>query len=208
MKAYTQFSNLCRHKRMHADCRVQIKCTKCGQNFSTVTSLSKHKRFCDSTTPLQVPSSIQGNTSSGGHHKGQTMTTPPNYFSNPLFGTPPYLAPGFPPYGLAQMFPGNHAQAPNYPFIFNKDLHNMVPPPMWMLQQQLNRNNVKHSPSRSSISGDETNSSQDLKNSMDDIKVKQEERNTNTPDDKVSIFFFSYSKSPSNTKYSFYSSNL
>ncbi|XP_017774324.1 PREDICTED: transcription factor hamlet-like isoform X2 [Nicrophorus vespilloides] len=50
-KAYTQFSNLCRHKRMHADCRMQIKCVKCSQTFSTVTSLSKHKRFCDSTTP-------------------------------------------------------------------------------------------------------------------------------------------------------------
>ncbi|XP_018561523.1 MDS1 and EVI1 complex locus protein EVI1-like isoform X3 [Anoplophora glabripennis] len=50
-KAYTQFSNLCRHKRMHADCRMQIKCVKCNQSFSTVTSLSKHKRFCDSTTP-------------------------------------------------------------------------------------------------------------------------------------------------------------
>ena len=34
---------------MHADCRMQIKCVKCGQSFSTLTSLSKHKRFCDST---------------------------------------------------------------------------------------------------------------------------------------------------------------
>ncbi|KAJ8980784.1 hypothetical protein NQ317_019450 [Molorchus minor] len=58
-KAYTQFSNLCRHKRMHADCRMQIKCVKCGQSFSTVTSLSKHKRFCDSTTPsLPSPSQL------------------------------------------------------------------------------------------------------------------------------------------------------
>ncbi|CAG2167309.1 unnamed protein product, partial [Oppiella nova] len=48
-KAYTQFSNLCRHKRMHANCRLQIKCNKCGQAFSTVTSLSKHKRFCEGT---------------------------------------------------------------------------------------------------------------------------------------------------------------
>lgn len=47
LKAYTQFSNLCRHKRMHADCRQQIKCTDCGQAFSTITSLSKHKRFCE-----------------------------------------------------------------------------------------------------------------------------------------------------------------
>ena len=47
LKAYTQFSNLCRHKRMHADCRQQIKCSDCGQAFSTTTSLSKHRRFCD-----------------------------------------------------------------------------------------------------------------------------------------------------------------
>ena len=33
---------------MHADCRMQIKCVKCNQSFSTVTSLTKHKRFCDS----------------------------------------------------------------------------------------------------------------------------------------------------------------
>lgn len=69
LKAYTQFSNLCRHKRMHATCRMQIKCHRCGQGFATVTSLSKHKRFCGSpggrsppepmsaataTTPLQL----------------------------------------------------------------------------------------------------------------------------------------------------------
>ncbi|XP_022665440.1 MDS1 and EVI1 complex locus protein EVI1-B-like isoform X3 [Varroa destructor] len=47
LKAYTQFSNLCRHKRMHATCRTQIKCKKCGQNFATVASLTKHKRFCE-----------------------------------------------------------------------------------------------------------------------------------------------------------------
>ena len=32
---------------MHADCRQQIKCKDCGQAFSTMTSLSKHKRFCE-----------------------------------------------------------------------------------------------------------------------------------------------------------------
>ena len=32
---------------MHADCRQQIKCKDCGQSFSTMTSLSKHKRFCE-----------------------------------------------------------------------------------------------------------------------------------------------------------------
>ena len=54
-KSYTQFSNLCRHKRMHANCRMQIKCHKCGQAFSTVTSLSKHRRFCDSTPSPFLP---------------------------------------------------------------------------------------------------------------------------------------------------------
>ena len=40
---------------MHVNCRMQIKCHKCGQAFSTVTSLSKHRRFCDSTpTPTSV----------------------------------------------------------------------------------------------------------------------------------------------------------
>ncbi|XP_052338529.1 histone-lysine N-methyltransferase PRDM16-like isoform X4 [Oncorhynchus keta] len=46
-KSYTQFSNLCRHKRMHADCRTQIKCKDCGQMFSTTSSLNKHQRFCE-----------------------------------------------------------------------------------------------------------------------------------------------------------------
>ncbi|XP_057655264.1 transcription factor hamlet-like isoform X1 [Diorhabda carinulata] len=50
LKSYTQFSNLCRHRRMHANCRMQIKCVKCGKSFPTLTSLSKHKRFCDSPT--------------------------------------------------------------------------------------------------------------------------------------------------------------
>ncbi|XP_012160024.1 transcription factor hamlet isoform X2 [Ceratitis capitata] len=62
-KAYTQFSNLCRHKRMHADCRMQIRCPKCGQSFSTGTSLTKHKRFCDSTSvplPTQAVSVATG----------------------------------------------------------------------------------------------------------------------------------------------------
>uniref|UniRef100_S4RQ95 C2H2-type domain-containing protein n=1 Tax=Petromyzon marinus TaxID=7757 RepID=S4RQ95_PETMA len=46
-KSYTQFSNLCRHKRMHADCRTQIRCKDCGQLFATASSLNKHRRFCE-----------------------------------------------------------------------------------------------------------------------------------------------------------------
>ncbi|CAD6999135.1 unnamed protein product [Ceratitis capitata] len=48
---------------MHADCRMQIRCPKCGQSFSTGTSLTKHKRFCDSTSvplPTQAVSVATG----------------------------------------------------------------------------------------------------------------------------------------------------
>lgn len=42
---------------MHADCRLQIRCQRCGQPFSTVTSLAKHRRFCDTATvPVSVAS--------------------------------------------------------------------------------------------------------------------------------------------------------
>ncbi|XP_062532113.1 histone-lysine N-methyltransferase PRDM16 isoform X6 [Bombyx mori] len=49
-KAYTQFSNLCRHKRMHVACRAVVECGKCGQSFASYASLTKHKRFCDTAT--------------------------------------------------------------------------------------------------------------------------------------------------------------
>ncbi|KAJ9579357.1 hypothetical protein L9F63_024535, partial [Diploptera punctata] len=74
-KAYTQFSNLCRHKRMHADCRMQIKCVKCGQSFSTLTSLSKHKRFCDSTAPSPGAASA---SSPSQQHPMHHPALPPN----------------------------------------------------------------------------------------------------------------------------------
>ncbi|XP_037075818.1 transcription factor hamlet-like [Pollicipes pollicipes] len=72
-KAYTQFSNLCRHKRNHVDCRKQIKCGRCGQVFSHETSLTKHKRFCDS-----APAPLFG----GEKPPAAPMTLPPN--ANPL----------------------------------------------------------------------------------------------------------------------------
>ncbi|XP_066153547.1 transcription factor hamlet isoform X2 [Euwallacea fornicatus] len=105
-KAYTQFSNLCRHKRMHSDCRLQIKCAKCGQPFSTVTSLSKHKRFCDSTG--QPPS----------------LTSPPQLpmaSSYPFYRSPlPFaLPPQFPNYQMQGIFP----TTPNPTFINPFFLH-------------------------------------------------------------------------------------
>ena len=85
MKAYTQFSNLCRHKRMHADCRQQIKCVDCGQTFSTLISLNKHKRFCDGVLAHRSSSSssevspryrMQLRSPSGPPHKQQTQQPP------------------------------------------------------------------------------------------------------------------------------------
>ncbi|KAG7202017.1 hypothetical protein KM043_004703 [Ampulex compressa] len=98
-KSYTQFSNLCRHKRMHADCRMQIKCVKCGQSFSTVTSLSKHKRFCDSTST--------------------TMPQLPNAPASPfmVYPRPPVnLTGGLPFYhhGLIGPYPGMFPGGPNF----------------------------------------------------------------------------------------------
>ena len=59
-KAYTQFSNLCRHKRMHADCRQPVKCDMCQQTFSTLHSLSKHKPFCGQVSAPSKPKQEKG----------------------------------------------------------------------------------------------------------------------------------------------------
>ncbi|XP_070493651.1 transcription factor hamlet-like isoform X3 [Chironomus tepperi] len=124
-KAYTQFSNLCRHKRMHADCRMQIKCNKCGQSFSTVTSLSKHKRFCDSTGG---GSNLVGNQQSPQQNSqsiSSNMTTPPNPFL--MFRNSPFFPPGLSPYpSLQGIFPPSPAQAPHFPLFLPK--HNFEIP--------------------------------------------------------------------------------
>ena len=85
-KSYTQFSNLCRHKRMHANCRMQIKCSKCGQAFSTVTSLSKHRRFCDST-----PSPYLALAAQQQQQQQQSLLHPSN---KPMPTSPPSLSKG------------------------------------------------------------------------------------------------------------------
>ncbi|KAG5889060.1 hypothetical protein JTB14_020413 [Gonioctena quinquepunctata] len=99
-KAYTQFSNLCRHKRMHADCRMQIKCVKCGQSFSTVTSLSKHKRFCDSTTPTS------------------SLSTQPQLPISAMAGNNPFPLYRSPlPFGFTPQFPPYHQLFHSGPMI-------------------------------------------------------------------------------------------
>ena len=51
---------------------MQIKCHKCGQAFSTVTSLSKHRRFCDST-----PTPVSTGGAPTGYHGLSPIKSPP-----------------------------------------------------------------------------------------------------------------------------------
>jgi hypothetical protein len=102
---------------MHADCRMQIKCNKCGQTFSTVTSLSKHKRFCDSAG--SVTGAVGGQQNS---HQQQSqaaaMSTPPNPYLM-LRNHASFFPPGFSPFpGLQGIFPPSSAQTPPFPLLF------------------------------------------------------------------------------------------
>ncbi|XP_069668872.1 transcription factor hamlet-like isoform X2 [Periplaneta americana] len=119
-----KFSNLCRHKRMHADCRMQIKCVKCGQSFSTVTSLSKHKRFCDSTTsspggggapppPQQHPLHHPALGPSSGSAMNHLTHSQPANSTNPFLMYP--RPPGIPFYPPSLISP--------YPSIFHPTPH-------------------------------------------------------------------------------------
>jgi len=44
-KSYTQFSNLCRHRRMRAACRRRLICDVCGASLPTAASLARHRRL-------------------------------------------------------------------------------------------------------------------------------------------------------------------
>ncbi|XP_032887890.1 histone-lysine N-methyltransferase MECOM isoform X8 [Amblyraja radiata] len=109
-KSYTQFSNLCRHKRMHADCRTQIKCKDCGQMFSTTSSLNKHRRFCEGKNHF---------TTGGLFGQGIALTNAPTLEKSSLVN----LNHSNP--GLADYFGGNRhgagltfPAAPGFPFSF------------------------------------------------------------------------------------------
>lgn len=95
---------------MHANCRQQIKCGKCGQSFSTVTSQTKHRRFCESTN-----SPITGTTAA--LHTSPTAMNSANPFlmyPRPFF--PPAMLPNYPP-----LFHGVGAHHPaNFPLFMTK----------------------------------------------------------------------------------------
>uniref|UniRef100_A0A667Z597 MDS1 and EVI1 complex locus n=1 Tax=Myripristis murdjan TaxID=586833 RepID=A0A667Z597_9TELE len=109
-KSYTQFSNLCRHKRMHADCRTQIKCKDCGQMFSTTSSLNKHRRFCEGKNHF---------TAGGLFAQGMPLPGAPGMDKSALGGM------GHSSAGLADYFGANRHHggltfpaAPAFPFSF------------------------------------------------------------------------------------------
>lgn len=161
-KAYTQFSNLCRHKRMHADCRMQIKCQKCSQSFSTVTSLSKHKRFCDTTSgpqsvaPQQHSNSLSSPPISAPHSNQSFLGVPPLPMAsrpNPFLmlpGSAQFFPPGLGPYpDWQRMFPTNGMQ-PTFPLLFPTAQHPLELPTLaeakTPIRQSAQENSTKVSP--------------------------------------------------------------
>ncbi|XP_028979945.2 histone-lysine N-methyltransferase PRDM16 isoform X5 [Esox lucius] len=140
-KSYTQFSNLCRHKRMHADCRTQIKCKDCGQMFSTTSSLNKHRRFCEGKNhygpagglfapgiPMSGSPILAKSKSHHHHHPGLAF---PDYFpSRPHPHAGLSFSPG--PHGFSSLSHG-------FPGLFPPSLYPRPPllPPSPLLKSPL-----------------------------------------------------------------------
>lgn len=110
---------------------MQIKCHKCGQAFSTVTSLSKHRRFCDSTptpspygltpSPIKSPPPLKNGSvfesnkspSSMIRQSSAPVSSAPAQVPAP---PPPPLYPGMlQPYLLQQAMANSAASLPFYP---------------------------------------------------------------------------------------------
>ena len=98
---------------MHADCRQQIKCNDCGQAFSTITSLSKHKRFCEGALRNGMRMGTFGQDSkipptAGLLGSGQSGPFSPAMIMN-LYGGNRPAYPFYPPsLGNLPMFPSGH----------------------------------------------------------------------------------------------------
>lgn len=140
-KSYTQFSNLCRHKRMHADCRTQIKCKDCGQMFSTTSSLNKHRRFCEgknhySPGGIFAPGLPLTPTSMMDKSKPSPNLNHASLGFNDYFPSRPH--PGGLPFSPAP--PAFPALTPGFPGIFPPSLYPRPPllPPTQLLKSPLN----------------------------------------------------------------------
>ncbi|XP_039698344.1 histone-lysine N-methyltransferase PRDM16 isoform X7 [Pteropus medius] len=140
-KSYTQFSNLCRHKRMHADCRTQIKCKDCGQMFSTTSSLNKHRRFCEGKNHY-TPSSIFSPGLPLPAGPAMDKAKPPPSLNHAGLGFNEYFPsrphPGGLPFCAAP--PALPTLTPGFPGIFPPSLYPRPPllPPTPLLKSPLN----------------------------------------------------------------------
>uniref|UniRef100_A0A914DNC6 C2H2-type domain-containing protein n=1 Tax=Acrobeloides nanus TaxID=290746 RepID=A0A914DNC6_9BILA len=109
-KAYTQFSNLCRHRKVHTD---GYQCTNCNQTLPSQSSLIKHRTLCEMASTLYKP--LLHMAAGGG-------------LGPPPMGAPPSL---LPPNGVLQAAPHHlfHQMPPPY---WPQLLHQMAaaaPPP-------------------------------------------------------------------------------
>ncbi|XP_033012303.1 histone-lysine N-methyltransferase PRDM16 isoform X5 [Lacerta agilis] len=140
-KSYTQFSNLCRHKRMHADCRTQIKCKDCGQMFSTTSSLNKHRRFCEGKNHYN-PGGIFGPGLPLTPSSMMDKSKPSPALNHASLGFSDYFPsrqhPGALPFSPAP--PAFPSLAPGFPGIFPPSLYPRPPllPPTPLLKSPLN----------------------------------------------------------------------
>uniref|UniRef100_A0AC35U954 Zinc finger protein n=1 Tax=Rhabditophanes sp. KR3021 TaxID=114890 RepID=A0AC35U954_9BILA len=91
-KSYTQFSNLCRHRRVHLD---GWTCTTCNQTLPSHSSLIKHRSLCDMTStlykPMVNPHSMMGVPNYWPQLIGTTPSSTPFSFPSSLF--PPFAFP-------------------------------------------------------------------------------------------------------------------
>ena len=113
-KSYTQFSNLCRHRRMRAACRRRLICDVCGASLPTAASLARHRRLqCRSDDPPSIfrpvprPPTISGSGTGG----DRLLSVCAGLLrSSPLYAGPPSLGTStssFPlPVGFLHPVPG------------------------------------------------------------------------------------------------------
>lgn len=118
---------------MHADCRLQIKCIKCGQAFSTETSLTKHKRFCDTAPPLSLPHT--------NHNLSENKMHPSQFNLNSLQSSPSNSLMMYPRPPLPLLTPAllsNYSMFQSFPSLVGGAQHPLLTPPLLLPFQGAN----------------------------------------------------------------------
>jgi len=112
-KSYTQFSNLCRHRRMRAACRRRLICDTCGASLPTAASLARHRRIqcrSDDTPSIFRPTPRQPTISGSGNNGDRLLSVCAGLLSSPLYAGPPSVrmsTSSFPlPVGFPHPVPG------------------------------------------------------------------------------------------------------